>query len=268
MDITQEMRPRLRATWAAGDWTEFSPLIQPVGALVLDRVAPAEGMTLLDVGTGSGDNIAIPAAQRGATVTGLDITPELLEHARNNGEEAGVDVEWIEGDAADLPFDDKRFDRVVSTFGAMFAPVHKQAAAELVRVCKPGGLIAMTTWINDGFAGELFRLTGSFLPPPPEGVEPPPLWGMPEHVEECFGAAGVRPQLESHTVSFDFSTLDQAVDHYMDGFGPFVIARGILEPQGRYEEFRAAFRDLVERFNPKTEGVGVLSDYFLITAGP
>jgi SAM-dependent methyltransferase len=269
MDITEEMRPRLRATWAAGNWDKFSDLILPVGAAVVDRLGPEPGTRLLDVGTGSGRNVAIRAAERGATVTGLDITPELLEDARANAEQAGVDVEWVEGDAADLPFEDRSFDRVASTFGAMFAPEHARAAAELVRVCRPGGLIAMTTWVNDGFAGELFTLTGRFLPPPPEGVEPPPLWGVPEHVEQCFAAAGATPELERGSVDFVFPSLDDAVEAYMSEFGPFVMARGVLEPQGRYDEFRAAFRDLVARFNVADDGgAAVRSEYFLITVSP
>src|SRR5206468_1222153 len=119
------------------------------------------------VGTGTGGTIAIPAAQRGAKVVGSDVAPELFEHARRRAAEAGVEVEWIEADAQDLPFDDARFDRVTSTFGAMFAPDHARAAAELARVCRPGGRILMTTWVNDGFVGEMFRLAGSFMPPPP-----------------------------------------------------------------------------------------------------
>ena len=151
--------------WAAGDWDTHSRLIEPVGAVVLERIDLRPGLDLVDVGTGTGGNVAIPAARRGANVVGLDIAPELFEHARRRAAEAGVEVEWVEGDAQDLPFEDTRFDRVTSTFGAMFAPDHARAAAELVRVCRPGGRIAMSTWINEGFAGELFKLTGAFLPP-------------------------------------------------------------------------------------------------------
>ena len=126
----------------------------------------------------------------------------------------------------------------------------------------------MTTWVTDGFAGELFKLNGRFLPPPPEGVEPPPLWGVPEHIEECFGAAGVQPQIARESVAFEFASLDEAVAHYLNDFGPFVVARGILEPQGRWDEFGAEFRDLLARFNTATDGVNATSDYLLITASP
>ena len=156
----------------AGDWDSCARLIESVGAVVLARVDLRPGLDLLDVGTGTGGNVAIPAARGGAKVVGLDIAPELFEHARRRAAEAGVEVEWIEGDAQELPFEDESFDRVVSTFGAMFAPDHARAAAELVRVCRKGGRVAMTTWANEGFAAGLFKLNGSFLPPPPQGVQP------------------------------------------------------------------------------------------------
>jgi len=265
MGVAEEFRQRARATWAAGDWDSFSRLVEPVGALVLDRIGVEPGMDLLDVGTGSGGNVAIPAALRGATVVGCDVTPELFEHARRRAAAAGVEVEWVEADAQDLPFGEASFDRVTSTFGAMFAPDHNRAAAELVRVCRPGGRIAMTTWVNDGFAGELFKLTGSFMPPPPPGVQPPPLWGVEEHAEEAFAVAEASPTIERETVEFDFPSVEDAVQRYAEDFGPFVIARGILEPQGRWVEFLQTFAELIRRFNPASDGTAkIRSDYLVI----
>ena len=266
MTVPDELRQRARATWAAGNWDGFSRLVTPVGTAVLDRIGVESGQDLLDVGTGTGGNVAIPAALRGARVVGLDITPELLEHARRRAADAGVEVEWVEGDAQDLPFDDASFDRVVSTFGAMFAPDHGRAAAELVRVCRPGGRIAMVTWLDDGFAGELFKLTGAFLPAPPPGVQPPHLWGTRSHVAEVFGAVGVTPSIDRETIEFDFPSVEVAVRHYAEDFGPFVMARGVLEPQGRWDEFLADFAELVTRFNAAGDGSATIrSDYFVIT---
>lgn len=217
MALADDLRQRARATWAAGDWDGFSRLVAPVGALVLDRVGVEPGQALLDVGTGSGGTIAIPAAQRGARVVGLDLTPELLEHGRRRAAEAGVEVEWVEGDAQELPFEDASFDRVVSTFGAMFA-------------------------------------------------QPPPLCGVESHVAEVFGAAGVTPSIERETVEFLFESVQDAVQHYADDFGPFVMARGMLEPQGRWDEFLAAFAELVTRFNAAGDDRATIrSDYFVIT---
>jgi SAM-dependent methyltransferase len=262
--IEEEFRRRARATWASGDWDSFSRLVEPVGAVVLDRIGVEPGTDLLDVGTGAGGTVAIPAALRGAVVVGCDVTPELFEHARRRAAAAGVEVEWVEADAQDLPFEDASFDRVTSTFGAMFAPDHVRAAAELVRVCRPGGRIAMTTWVNDGFAGELFKLTGSFLPPPP-GVQPPPLWGVEEHIEEVFGAVGASVTVERETVDFDFPSVEDAVQRYAMDFGPFVMARHVLEPQDRWGEFLGVFADLIRRFNPVSDGAAkIRSDYFVI----
>jgi SAM-dependent methyltransferase len=258
-------RRQARATWSAGDWDRFAGLIRPVGRVVIDRLAIGPGLRLLDVGTGNGGNVAIPAAQLGAEVVGLDVTPELLEHAVRRAREAGVDVEWVEGDAQQLPFADASFDRVTSTFGAMFAPDHRRTAGELVRVCRPGGRIAMTTWVDDGFVGELFTLTGSFMPSPPPGVQPPPLWGVRAHINDVFRAVDAEPSIEHETVEFQFDSVDDAVQRYAEDFGPFVSARMALEPQGQWDEFIGAFRELVDRFNPATDGTArIRSDYFVI----
>jgi SAM-dependent methyltransferase len=264
--VSEDFRKRARATWASGDWDTCSRLIEPVGAVVLDRIGVRAGLDLLDVGTGTGGNIAIPAARRGAKVVGVDIAPELFEHARRRAAEACVDIEWVEGDAQDLPFADESFDRVVSTFGAMFAPDHERAAGELVRVCRPGGRVAMTTWVNDGFAAGLFKLTGSFLPPPPGGVQPPPLWGVQSHAKDAFAAAGATPDIAHETFDLEFASEQAAVDDYTKNFGPFVTARTVLEPEGRWSEFVETLADLVRRFNVAADGtVRIPSNYLLIT---
>jgi SAM-dependent methyltransferase len=266
MATPDELRGRARATWAAGDWDSFARLIADVGALVVERAEIEPGLEFLDVGTGTGGNVAIPAAQAGAKVVGLDVTPELLELARGHAADAGVEVEWVEGDAAALPFADASFDRVASTFGAMFAPDHAGAAAELVRVCRPGGRVLMTTWINDGFVGEMFKLTGEFMPPPPPGLQPPPLWGVEDHVREMFAAAGASPSISRETVAFDFASVEDVVSEYANNFGPYVMARRVLEPEGRWDEFLERFGVLVGRFNRSDGGrAQVESQYFLIT---
>jgi len=263
---SDDLRGRARATWAAGDWESCARLIAQAGELVIERAGIEPGVELLDVGTGSGGNVAIPAALRGAKVVGLDVTPELLELARGHAAQAGVEVAWIEGDAQALPFADASFDRVVSTFGAMFAPDHAAAAAELVRVCRPGGRVLMTTWVNDGFIGELFTLTGAFLPPPPPGVQPPPLWGVELHVREMFGAAGTSPSIARERVAPEFASVEAVVQEYSRNFGPFVMARSVLEPQGRWDEFVAAFGELVRRFDAGDGGrARIESEYFLIS---
>ena len=266
MSTTDEIRAQTRATWAAGDWDTFAPTIAPVGALVVERAGIEPGMHVLDVGTGNGANVAIPAALEGAKVVGLDLTPELLEDARRRAAEAGVEVAWIEGDAEDLPFEAELFDRVTSTFGAVFAPHHATAAAELVRVCRPGGRILMTAWASDGMSGELFKMAGSFMPPPPPDVDSPRLWGDENHIREMFAAAGATPSIERETVVVELGSEAELVAAYTEKFGPMVAARPALEAQGRWDEFVEAFRQLVHRFNAGDEQAARLpSDYYLIT---
>src|SRR5687768_3328047 len=180
-DVATMFKQRQRATWSAGRWDKVAELIVPVGQVVLDAADLEPGMDVLDVGTGSGSNISIPAALRGANVTGSDLTPELFDAARRRASEAGVEVEWVEADAEALPFDDDSFDRVFSTFGHMFAPRHAVTAAELARVCRPDGRIVTATWTPDGSTGSMFQAMGRHLPPPPEGVESPLTWGSEEH---------------------------------------------------------------------------------------
>ena len=143
-------------------------------------------MRVLDVAAGTG-NASIVAAQRGAQVTASDLTPELFDAGRARAQSEGVELDWVEADAENLPFDDESYDVVMSSIGAMFAPHHQDVADELVRVCRPGGTIALLSWTPEGMIGALFRTMGPFAPPPPPGAQPPPLWGGEDHVRELFG---------------------------------------------------------------------------------
>ena len=178
-----------KAAQRAG-WAHFAPLqvltTEPAGRLV--RFADIRpGDVVLDVACGTGV-VAVTAARRGATVTGLDLTPPLLDVARDNAQLAGVDVDWHEGDAESLPFPADSFDVVVSQFGHMFAPQPHVALGEMLRVLKPGGTIAFSTWPPELFVGRLFAVTAKYMPPLPPGVMPPPLWGDPGVVRERLGA--------------------------------------------------------------------------------
>ncbi|MBJ7348973.1 MAG: methyltransferase domain-containing protein, partial [Thermoleophilaceae bacterium] len=150
-----EIKQRQRIMWSSGNYPEIAQTIEGVAELVVERVGVKAGHDMLDVATGSG-NVAIPAADLGAHVVGLDLTPELFVVARERAANAGVEVNWVEGDAEDLPFGDDSFDRVTSVFGAIFAPRHQQAASEIVRVCKPGGRFAIAAWTPEGLNGQMF----------------------------------------------------------------------------------------------------------------
>ena len=183
-------------------WAHFAPLeaiTTPAAARLVTRAGVKPGHAVLDVGCGTGV-VAITAARRGATVTGLDLTPELLARARENAKTAAATIEWHEGDAEQLPFANATFDVVVSQFGHMFAPRPDVAIGEMLRVLKPGGTIAFSTWPPTLMVGRMFSVLGRYLPPPPEGVSPAPLWGDPNVVRERLGAA-------VKDLSFDMETM-------------------------------------------------------------
>lgn len=172
-------------------WAHFAPLeawTTPTAARLVKHAGVRTGQRVLDVACGTGV-VALTAARLGARVTGLDLTPELLERAYENSRLAGVDIDWHEGDAEKLPFDAATFDVVLSQFGHMFAPRPDLVVAEMLRVLKPSGTIACSTWPPELFVGRMFMLIGRNMPPPPPGVAPPPLWGDPNVVRERLGTA-------------------------------------------------------------------------------
>ncbi|HWC26646.1 MAG TPA: methyltransferase domain-containing protein [Solirubrobacteraceae bacterium] len=232
-----------RAIWSAGDYDAIAELFWDVGAVVAETAAIEPGMRVLDVATGTG-NAAIRAAEAGAQVVGLDLVPELFADARRREALAGVSVEWIEGDAEALPFADESFDRVLSTFGVMFAPRHDVAAAELVRSCRSGGMIVLANWTPGGFFGRMFAMLAEHLPESaPPGGEPPAMWGDERHVRALLGGQA-QLALERRTVDFVYPSRDEMIADYEERFGPLVLAKRILEPAsyaGLVEDLRALF---------------------------
>jgi SAM-dependent methyltransferase len=195
----REYKDRQRQTWAAGDWPAIAPSIQPAADVVVAEVGVAPDQDVLDVATGNG-NAAITAAQLGARVTGLDLVPELLANARERADEAGVNVDWVEGDADRLPFNDRSFDRVTSIFGVIFTFDHSRAAAELVRVARPGAVIGVTGWTREGMFGKLVEAVSSYLPERPAPQQDPHGWGDEENVRALFAAPGVEVRFERRTL--------------------------------------------------------------------
>lgn len=176
-----------RAMWAAGDYHRFAlATVWPLGPVLVRAAGIGPGQRVLDAACGSG-NVAVRAAQAGARVTAADLTPENFEGGRRAAREAGVAVEWTEADVESLPFEDASFDVVTSCLGAMFAPHHARVASEMLRVCRPGGTVAMINFTPEGLAGEFFGMLAPWLPPLPEGAQPPLLWGSEDHVRAQFG---------------------------------------------------------------------------------
>ncbi len=181
-----QIKQRMKAAWMAGDFGQVARHVEREGAEFVARLGLRPGMSVLDVACGTG-NQSIPAARTGANVTGLDLAPNLLEQARRRAAEAGLKIQFDEGDAEALPYETGRFDVVLSMFGAMFAPRPEVTAAELLRVCRPGGLVAMGNWTPGSFVGKSFQITAGHVPPPP-GVPAPVLWGDEATVQQRFGS--------------------------------------------------------------------------------
>ncbi len=171
----------------------------------------------------------------------VDVTPELFEAARRRAAEAGVEVEWLEGDAADMPVADASFDRVLSTFGHAFAADQAGAGRELVRACRPGGTIAAAMWTPEGYNGQMFKVMGSHMPPPPPGFQPPVLWGTEERWNELVGSQGVELEFrrEMLVTERDDSPEDFLAE-FTNNFGPAVMARKVLG-----DKFADVERDLM-----------------------
>jgi SAM-dependent methyltransferase len=233
--------------WDAGNFAAVAERILEAGELVVDRAGVEPGMDLLDAACGTG-NATIPAARSGARTTGLDFAPGLLDIARERAADAMVDIDFVEGDVQEMPFEDASFDRVVSTFGHMFAPDHRRTADEMKRVLRPGGVIAVACWTPEGSAGRMADVTAKLLPSTPTG-DSPMLWGTEDHVREMWG----------ENVSFeryDIVWTDPSVESYarfmLDSSGPLLNAREMLA--AREDELDEAFRAYLEDENEADDG--------------
>jgi len=249
-----------RAIWSAGDYDAIAELFWDVGAVVAEAAGIEPGMRVLDVATGTG-NAAIRAAEAGSQVVGLDLTPELFDDARRHEALAGVSVDWIEGDAEALPFGDASFDRVLSTFGVMFAPRHEVAAAELVRACRPGGTIVLANWTPGGFVGQMFALFSERMPAPPPPM-PPSRWGDESHVRALLGGQTLLA-IERRTVDLVSASMEEWMADYERQFGPMVLAQQVLDADA-YDALKAQLIALVESFDTGDGEVRLPAEYLLV----
>ncbi len=239
--ITDEREPDVkaaaRAAWALGDYAAFArATVWEVGPVLADACEAGPGKRLLDVAAGTG-NTAIRAAQAGAEVVASDLTPENFAGGRREAELVGVELDWVEADAERLPFEDSEFDIVTSSFGAIFAPNHQAVADELLRVCRPGGVIGMVNFTPEGLIGDFFDALAPFAPEPPPGALPPPLWGDPGHVRELFGDGVESLEMTRHTYVERLSSPAGYRALLKRTFGPIVA---IYEALGDDDEARMA----------------------------
>ena len=234
------IKQRQQQAWASGDFHAVAARIVLVAEQLVDDADLHAGWRVLDVATGSG-NAAIAAARLGCKVVGIDYVPTLLERGRKRAAVEGLDVTFMDGDAEAMPFPDRSFDAVTSVFGAMFAPDHRQAAAELLRVTRPGGTIALASWTPDGFIGDLFQTVAAHVPPP-AGVASPMLWGTEAHLSELFGDAIESLEVVERTFTFRYRSAEELVEFFRTWYGPTLKAFAAVEgPQAR----RALGDDLV-----------------------
>jgi SAM-dependent methyltransferase len=268
MQKLAELKQEAQAAWAAGDYHAMMRQegLYEVGARIVRRIGVGAGEDVLDVACGTG-NAAIPAARAGASVTGLDLTPEMLEAARGRGKAADVVIEWVEGDAEDLPFGDQRFDVVLSTFGCMFAPRHEVVADEIARVLRPGGRVGICAWTPDGLIGDFFRAVGKYLPPPPEFPSPPLMWGDEQYVRELFEGTGIAFEFEREVSDIYHDSEGDAVECYATQFGPVVKARALLDVDGRWMELRDDMIKLFQRLVLSGGARVVLPAQYLVMLG-
>lgn len=256
--------------WASGDFPRVSA--ETVGGLGAELVAACgveRGQRVLDVAAGAG-NAAIPAAETGAAVVASDLTPELFEAGRVQAAARGVELEWVEADAEALPFADGAFDVVMSCLGAMFAPDHRAVAGELVRVCRPGGTVGMLNAAPGGWLAAFLELVGRYAPPPPEGAQPPILWGDADHLHELFGGRLSFEEPVRRTLDIaHFSDPADLCAYYKAHFGPVIAAsRHVASEPERAAALEGDLLDWAERMNSgRPPGSAIFRFEYLIVVG-
>jgi SAM-dependent methyltransferase len=260
MDVLANFKAAQRAGWA-----HFAPLqavtTEPAARLVR-HAGIQPGQRVLDVACGTGV-VSVTAARLGAQVTGLDLTPELLAVARENARIAAVAIEWHEGDVEQLPFETDTFDVVVSQFGHMFAPRPEVAIAEMLRVLKPEGVIAFSTWPPELMVGRMFALTARYMPPPPPGVAPPPLWGDPAVVRDRLGARVRDMQFERATMLVPILSVQHQREMIERTAGPLV---NLVASLSKSDPARlAAFRAECDALTAEYFGDNILQQGYLMT---
>jgi ubiquinone/menaquinone biosynthesis C-methylase UbiE len=254
------VKERQQATWASGDFSVVAARIVYQAERLCETADLQAGWRVLDVATGSG-NAALAAARRGCEVVGVDYVPALLERGRIRAAAEHLSVEFLEGDAERLPFPEATFDAVTSIYGVMFAPNHQLAASELLRVCRPGGRIALACWTPDGFIGETFRLFSRFLPPTP-GLQPPILWGDETYQRQLFKASVASLTAYPRTAIFRYRSAEENVEFFRTFYGPTLRAFEAL-PADRQAALNDDLIALVRQYdrNSGSGPVAIAADY-------
>ena len=247
------LKTRQQAAWASGDYAVIGTTLQLVGELLAEACDLRCDDQVLDVAAGNG-NATLAAARRGCRVTSTDYVAGLLEHGAERARAEGLQVSFQVADAEALPFADASFDKVLSTFGVMFAPDHARAAAEMVRVCKPGGRIGLANWTPESLVGRMFKVLGRQLPPP-AGVQSPSLWGVEAHLQSLFGDSAASLQITPRVFNFRYRSAAHFIDVFRQWYGPVHKAFAAL-PADQAQVLVHDLTELLEEMN--TAGTGSL----------
>jgi SAM-dependent methyltransferase len=266
--VDNELKAKHRVMWGNGDYPLMvDTFLLPIGRRLAEGAGIGPDVRVLDVAAGTG-NASIPAAQRGAHVTASDLTPALLAAGSRRPDAQGLNIEWVEADAEHLPFENGSYDVVMSAIGVMFAPYHQAAADELVRVCRPGGTIALLSWTPEGMLGDLFRTMKPFAAPPPAGAQPPPLWGSEEHLFGLFGNRVAFHTLQREVLEITaFPRARDYGEHFKAHYGPTIAVRANAAKDGRADRFDEALDLFCDKWNLGTPDQGRFEKEYLLAVG-
>ena len=254
------VKAKQQAAWAAGDYAVIGTTLQIVGETLCEALDLRAGQRVLDVAAGNG-NATLAAARRWCDVVSTDYVPALLERARARAGAEGLAVQFEQADAENLQYEDGAFDVVLSTFGVMFTPNQERAAAELARVCKPGGKIGLANWTPSSLVGEMFKAIGRYLPPAP-GMKSPALWGTEERLRELFGSRIAALQAPRRHFVFRYRSPRHWLDTFRTYYGPMHKAFAALDA-GKQESLAEDLLGLAQRFNSATDGSMVAPSEYL-----
>lgn len=261
MEMYSQLKAGMKWMWALGDYREVAERLFPCAQMLAEAMDIRAGMRVLDVAAGNG-NFAIAAARRGAAVTASDLTPRMVELGRARSEAEGLTIAWQEADAEALPFDTDCFDVAASVFGAMFAPQPERVAAELFRVARPGGLVAMANYASEGFLGRFAALIAGYAPPAPAPLPSPFLWGDADEVQRRFAEFAASVAVEHRTLTFAFPTVEAGLAFWERTNGPLIALRSMAPPE-KYRALAAQTADLLAELNRANDGRLILDSAFL-----
>jgi len=253
------IKGRQQVAWGSGDYAIIGTTLQIVGERLCEAVDLRSNQRVLDVAAGNG-NATLAAARRFADVVSTDYVGALLERGRERAKGDHLPVTFQEADAENLPFPDANFDVVLSTFGVMFTPNQKQAANELIRVCRPDGKIGMANWTPEGFIGKLFKTIGKYVPPAP-GVKSPSLWGSKAYLDTLFGLKAI-VGVESRSFVFRYKSPEHWVEIFRTYYGPVLKAFAAIDPESR-KALETDLYALLDEYNVAYDGTLVVPSEYL-----